>query len=320
MSLLMALLMATTTISSTASLSAAAVPMKVVVTGAGGQTGQALFRKLLALPDEFAPIGIVRSRQSKQRLVESAIPPDSVVVVDVTAPDAAKVLRDVAAGCGAFCIATSAKPAPSGETTPEGRPIFAFPNGDPELVDWIGQKNQIDACPAGAHVVLCSSMGGSDPNHSLNSLGRRDSVADAPVAAMDPSDGTTTATATKTSSTGGNILKWKRKAEVYLTQQSHLAYTIVHPGGLVNEPGGMRELVLSVDDRMDGTESRSIPREDVVELMLQALRHRHKYANRSLDVRAKPVGDGTPTTDFAALVDTWLGADRNCDYSLGETM
>jgi hypothetical protein len=28
-----------------------------------------------------------------------------------------------------------------------------------------------------------------------------------------------------------------------------VAFTIVHPGGLVNEPGGKRELVLGVDDK-----------------------------------------------------------------------
>eukprot|EP00966_Prymnesium_polylepis_P294008 6790322-Prymnesium_polylepis.2 len=35
------------------------------VTGAGGQTGQAAFRKLIALPDLFSPVGIVRSEESK---------------------------------------------------------------------------------------------------------------------------------------------------------------------------------------------------------------------------------------------------------------
>jgi len=199
----------------------------------------------------------------------------------------------------AFCICTSAKPAPTGETDDAtGRPVFGFPNGDPEIVDYMGQKNQIDACPKGTHVVICSTMGGTDPDQMLNSLGR-----------VVNEDGTTS---------GGNIVKWKRTAEVYLMDQKDLSYTIVHPGGLVNEPGSEREIVVGVDDSQDGTESRTIPREDVASVMLNAVRYPAKYAARSFDIRAKPVGDGTPTTDFESLLDTLDG--KNSDYSLGETM
>ena len=270
-------------------------PRSVVVTGAGGQTGQHLFRRLLALPDEFRPLGLVRSEESRAALLEgTGAPADSVAVADVT--DAAAVRR-AAKGCDAFCVCTSAKPKMlEGVTDAEtGRPVFAFPNGTPEEVDWVGQRNQIDACGPSTHVVLCSSMGGTDPDHPLNNLGR---VTDA--------DG---------ASRGGNILKWKRKAEVYL-MGSGRPYTIVHPGGLIDEAGGERELVLGVDDGMDGTESRTVPREDVASVMLSALRHPDLYANRSLDLRAKEVGDGAPTTDFRELVENF--GDKNCDYSLGE--
>ena len=203
----------------------------------------------------------------------------------------------------AFCICTSAKPVPSTkEVNPEtGRPVFSFPNGDPEIVDWIGQKNQIDACPPGAHVVICSTMGGTNPDHPLNNLGRKTN-----------DDGTTS---------GGMIVQWKRKAEIYLMEQAptrKLKYTIVHPGGLTNDAGGERELVVGVDDQMTGTESRSIPRDDVAQVMLEALRYPAHYAGRSFDVRAKPVGDGAPTTHFSSLLDPLNG--KNCDYSLGATM
>jgi hypothetical protein len=57
-------------------------------------------------------------------------------------------------------------------------------------------------------------------------------------------------------SSGGDILNWKRKAEVYLIE-SGLPYTIVHPGGLLNEPGNERELCLGVDDTVQGTECRT---------------------------------------------------------------
>ena len=40
-------------------------------------------------------------------------------------------------------------------------------------IDWVGQKNQIDAAKAGKvkHVVLVGSMGGENPDHMLNRIG-----------------------------------------------------------------------------------------------------------------------------------------------------
>ncbi len=74
-------------------------------------------------------------------------------------------------------------------------------------IDWLGQKAQIDAAKeAGVKkVVLISSMGGTDENHPLNKLG------------------------------DGNILIWKRKAEEYLINSGAFDYTIIHPGGLIDE-------------------------------------------------------------------------------------
>lgn len=273
---------------------ASASPLRVFVSGAGGQTGQHVFRKMLSQPDNFAPLGVVRSESSRAALIESGIPEEAVVVADITDPAAVCAAME---GCDAAVVCTSAKPAPTGETdAATGRPVFGFPNGQPEVVDWLGQKNQIDAARAQGpetHVVVCSSMGGTDPSNMLNALGR-----------TTREDGGTE---------GGDILLWKRKAEVYLIE-SGLPYTVVHPGGLINEPGGKRELVLGVDDSQDGTESRSVPREDVAEVLLQALLH-PEYRGRSFDVRAKPEGDGEPTTDFGALVGSLAG--RNCDYTLG---
>ena len=286
---------------SVAGLSALATPsrQRVVVSGAGGQTGQLLFRKMLALPEEFDPVGLVRSEESKAALLMAGgVPESAVAVVDVTDAAAVKKVTEDHGGCSAFCICTSAKPKPNGEMDEStGRPLFGFPNGVPEIVDWLGQKNQIDACSSDTHVVICSSMGGTDPNHMLNVLGRTNNP-----------DGTTS---------GGNILQWKRKAEMYLIDSGR-RYTIVHPGGLIDEAGGERELVLGVDDSMEGTDSRTVPRDDVAEVMLQALRHPDLFGKRSFDLRAKPVEEesASPTTDFRALVESLNGKDS--DYTLGE--
>ena len=88
-------------------------PWRVAVTGAGGQTGQGVFRKMLARPAEFAPLGIVRSEASREALVASGVPAEAVAVADVT--DAASI-KTAVASCDAMVICTSATPAPSGET------------------------------------------------------------------------------------------------------------------------------------------------------------------------------------------------------------
>jgi NAD(P)H-binding len=159
-----------------------------------------------------------------------------------------------------------AKPVPAAEVNLEtGRPVFSFPtNGDPEVVDWMGQKNQIDACPPGSHVGICSTREGTDPNQPLNNLGRKTN-----------DDGTRL---------GGMMVQWKRKSEVYLMEQAstaqQLKHTIVHPGGLTDALGVQREMVVDVDDETTGTESRSIPRDDVAQVILEALRYPEQYAGR----------------------------------------
>ena len=104
------------------------------------------------------------------------------------------------------------------------------------------------------------------------------------------------------------VLLWKRKAEKYLID-SGLPYTIVHPGGLLNEPGSKREIVIGVDDERSEGE-RSIPREDVAEVLVQAALL-PAYRGRSFDIRSKLEGDGEVTTDFSALLAKLDGA--NCE-------
>jgi len=301
----------------------AAVSRTVLVSGAGGQTGKHVFKKMLSRPDlGLRPVGIVRTEESRAALLEecrgagvdgdgeSTVSPDSVIVCDVSDRVQCETLLPP---FDAIVIGSSAKPSPTGETNPDtGGPIFGFPNGQPEVVDWIGQKNQIDAAlrrGMETHVVICSSMGGTDPDHMLNRLGRTTTTTKTD---KEEEDGTTSSTDT---TTGGNILRWKRKAEMYLSD-SGLPYTIVHPGGLLNEAGGKRELVVGVDDVTEGTgsDNRSIPREDVAEVLVQSLLL-PSYKNRSFDVRSKPEGEGDVTADFDALLARLNG--KNSDYSLG---
>jgi len=268
--------------------------MRVAVTGAGGQTGGHVFRKMLARPDVFDPIGITRSQFSKEALVASTkCDPEQVAIIDVASVPGLYLEMAVAAfaGCTALVICTSAKVKPTGGTNAEtGRPNMGFPDGQPYHVDWLGQRRQIDGARGSgmSHVVLCSSMGGTDKDHMLNSLGR-------------------------SAKGGGGILHWKRKAEKYLID-SGLTYTIVHPGGLLNEPGGRRKLVVGVDDKLLPEQNRSIPREDVAEVLVQSLLN-PAFKNRSFDLVSEPDSGAPVESDFAKLLAPLEGA--TCDYSLG---
>lgn len=269
------------------SMVASASKSIVIVSGAGGKTGSALFQQSIQ-DGTFRTIGLVRTQDSKDRLLAKlpGVTADDVAIVDVTDGKAVQsFVSSIETPIRAFCIATSATPVPTG-TDSDGRPVFAFPNGEPELVDWIGQKNQIDACPAGTHVIVCSTMGGTNPSHPLNRIGRKDG-------------------------TGGMIVQYKRKAEQYLIAQDRLKFTIIHPSGLTDNPGRQREIIFGVDDETDG-ESSSIPRDDVARIMYSAVLHPEVFTGRSFDARSK---EGTPTDDLVSLIEA---LKKNCDYSLGE--
>ncbi|ONM10952.1 NAD-dependent epimerase/dehydratase [Zea mays] len=166
----------------------------VLVTGAGGRTGQIVYNKLKERSEQFVARGLVRTEESKQKIGAAG----DVYVADIRDADR---LAPAVQGVDALIILTSAAPKmkPGFDPSKGGRPEFYYEDGMyPEQVDWVGQKNQIDAAKAAGvkHIVLVGSMGGTNPNHPLNSMGN------------------------------GNILVWKRKAEQYLAD-SGIPYTII---------------------------------------------------------------------------------------------
>ena len=245
---------------------------KILVTGATGRTGSLVLRKLRQHPEEFTAIGFARSESKARELFGSG---EGFAFGDIKDKSA---LATALAGCGGLVILTSAVPQMKAPPQPGQRPEFTFlQGGTPEEVDYWGQKNQIDAGKeAGVeHIVLVGSMGGTDENHFLNSLGN------------------------------GNILIWKRKAEAYLID-SRIDYTIVRAGGLLDARGSVRELIVGKDDRLltdppNGI-NPTIPRADVAELVVQALREPNAR-NKAFDVISKPEEDSSAvvTKDFAAL-------------------
>ena len=109
----------------------------------------------------------------------------------------------------------------------------------PEFVDYGGVRNLADVAKALdiKQFVLVSSSGVTDEDHFLNKA-------------------------------FNNVLKWKLKGEDAL-RASGVPYTIVRPGGLVDEPGGQAIIVFSQGD----TTSGAITREDVAMVCVAALQY-----------------------------------------------
>jgi uncharacterized protein YbjT (DUF2867 family) len=238
--------------------------MRVFVTGAGGRTGRLVCEKLKSRPEQFTFKGLVRRQEQAKQLGEQ-----HAVVGDIAQPDS---LRPAMQESDKLVILTSAVPKSKPPTEAGKRPEMYFEEaGMPELVDWQGQRTQIDLAKEYGvkHIVLVGSMGGTNENHMLNSIGN------------------------------GKILIWKRKAEQYLID-SGVPYTIVHAGGLIDKEGGKRQLTVGKNDEFLALTSRTVPRADVAEVVVQALLEGNAV-NKGFDLASKEEGDGSPTTDFAAL-------------------
>ena len=84
----------------------------------------------------------------------------------------------------------------------------------------------------------------------------------------------------------GNILKWKRAAERYLMKRCF--FTILHAAQLSDEKGGRREVIWDTDDALLRTDYRKIPKQDVAEVIIQALLW-PEAIGRSIDIASLPI-------------------------------
>lgn len=299
---------------------------KVIVTGAAGRTGSLVF-SLLDTDPRFDVVGLVRSEASAKKLIaKTKCALEEVVISDVTQLQFDNVDgRDshpwpyALDNAEAMVICTSAVPQiskvslikamlkiPLNILTPKKKAInfrdlqFKYKPGQyPEMVDYVGQKKQIDfAKKLGVkHVVIVSSMGVLDPNNFLNQIGKD-----------------------REGNGHGDILIWKRKAERYLCL-SGLQYTIIHPGGLVDTEGSKMELVLDVDDKLMKNEKKSISRGDVANLCIAALT---ESGDRSVsfDCIGKEVNvvEGEQPDVVNSAEETFrsfLATKKTADYTLG---
>lgn len=100
------------------------------------------------------------------------------------------------------------------------------------------------------------------------------------------------------------------------SEQSGLSYTIIHPGGLIDEPPGEKNLVLNVDDALLKEEKKSISRADVANLCVAALAVRGEQ-QVSFDCIARDATDGGEKVLSAEeALSKFLATGKTTDYSL----
>jgi uncharacterized protein YbjT (DUF2867 family) len=136
----------------------------------------------------------------------------------------------------------------------------------PEMIDYQGVRNLVDAAKAAKvrQFVMVSSRGTTQPDHPLNRM-------------------------------FGNVLAWKLKGEDYL-RASGLAYTVVRPGGLLNETAGKSDIAFEQGDRRFGGSALTIPREDVAMVCVQALKY-PEAKFRTFEIHRT---EGPPVSDWKA--------------------
>ena len=101
----------------------------------------------------------------------------------------------------------------------------------------------------------------------------------------------------------GGVLKWKRKAEVYL-RQSGLTHVIVRPnGGLSDDPANVNKIVFT---QKDGFPSSSISREDVAIVCVKSLAYK-EADNKTFEILNGGDGSVAGSVDwektFGAMVE-----------------
>ena len=248
-----------------------------------------VFQKLLKRK-EFKPIGICRDKAGWKSLLELGAGKDQVKIADIRDKSSINSIfnehKDEKSKIEKVIMCESARPRKKfgrklkdffkkllrREVIIRKPSDMYYKDGEsPYQIDYIGAKNVIDVAVESTgskvdHIVLLGNMGGYSGS-KLNELGRKKGETDNKV---------------------GNLLSWKRATERYLMKRCF--FTIVHAGALTEDPGGRREIVWDVDDSLLRANFKRIPKDDVAEVLVQALIHKELMGaqGKSIDVAAKP--------------------------------
>lgn len=85
---------------------------------------------------------------------------------------------------------------------------------------------------------------------------------------------------------------------------------------MIDEPGAQRQLILDVDDKLLDRSPRNIPRADVAALAVGCI-GLPQAMNKSFDVICAPAGEGSPSSDWSAVLSQLQGS---ADYSLNSQL
>ena len=242
----------------------------VLITGATGRTGSSLYKQLVAEGNVTVRAFVRDVDKARKVLGCSKCDPSEGVFIGNVSDDAA--LRAATLGAHAVAIAVGASGSGSQKEI--------------EAVEFIGVQKQAAALAqpsnlaavggraAGLRVVLCSSMGTTDPKPS-------------------PME-------------GGSVLFWKLNAEAYLAA-SGLSVASVKPCGLLSTPGGQSELLVGKDDALLHTMPPVVSRQDVARVMAAALAYEEPASGAPLNMRFDLCSKkGPATTDLHALLSQTL--------------
>lgn len=89
---------------------------------------------------------------------------------------------------------------------------------------------------------------------------------------------------------------------------------VLHASGLIDEPGGAKQVTLGVDDKLLDNNPRNIPRADVAALVVGCI-GLPEARNRAFDCIAVPCD--AANNDAAALL---KGMPNNVDYCINSQM
>ena len=238
-------------------MTALAEPPAVLVTGAAGRTGALLFKQLKADPRVGSVRGMVRNitKARASGICSKCDATEGIYVGDVTKPE---TMKEAMSGVDSLAIATAVGGAVSASVM--------------RSVEFDGVENQVSVLAqqnlqnvSALRVVLCSSMGTTNPNPP-------------------PFE-------------GGKVLFWKLNAEAFLTS-SGIGATIVKPCGLTNDPPRKKALDTLHDDKNPSPLSFTVSRADVAAVMVEAIVERTSGLRFGLCSKAA----GKPTTDLGALL------------------
>jgi len=202
----------------------------VLVTGATGRTGSLLYQQLKADGRITFVRALVRNATKAKEVLgcDKCDASEGIYVGDVTKPDS---LLDASRGVDTLAIAAGVG---GGASVPTMK-----------AVEFVGVENQVSALALVNNatlpmlrVVLCSSMGTTDPDPK-------------------PFE-------------GGAVLFWKLNAEAFLGT-SGLASTIIKPCGLGEGPGGQHALKTVHDDQHGVLDPFMVARADVAAVMKEAI-------------------------------------------------